>query len=268
MYHLTECGKICRRRVFTGEPLTLISFLLDPGMLPFTGALLFVAGLLIIELVMSLLGASLMGDAGGDAEFDVDAGVDGFDGVDGADSLDVADLDSAEAFDLEGIEGAGATSGGIASWLGFGQVPFVLWLAGTLTAFGLVGYGVQSAASGVFGGLLPWALAVPLSVIPALWLGRGFARVLGRMVPKTESSAISRRSLGNRRGVIAQGTARRGSPAQARVRDGYGNWHYVRVEPVDDGVEIPQGTEVLIRGGRGAILGAIPLDDVPPRVSP
>ena len=245
-------------------------------MLPFTGALMFVAGLLIIELIMSLMGASLMGDGAGDTDFDLDAGADGFDAADGLDAADgmdaadIADLDGVEGLEGADIDAAGTASapGGVAAWLGFGEVPFVLWLAGSLTAFGLVGYGVQSAASGLMGGLLPWALAAPIAVIPALWLGRWFARTLGRLVPKTESSAIARRSLGDRRGIIAQGTARRGSPAQARVRDGYGNWHYVRVEPVDDGVEIPRGTVVLVRGGRGPILGAIPLEDIPKRIDP
>ena len=72
-------------------------------------------------------------------------------------------------------------------------------------------------------------LALPLAILAGRW----FARTLARLVPKTETSAINRRSLGGRRGVIAQGTAVRGRPAQARVRDGYGNTHYVRVEPVD-----------------------------------
>ena len=115
--------------------MSLGSFLLDSGMLPFTGALMFVAGLLIIELIMSLMGASLMGDGAGDTDFDLDAGADGFDA---ADSLDAADgMDAADIADLDGVEGlegtdidaagtAGAPSG-IAAWLGFGEVPFVLW---------------------------------------------------------------------------------------------------------------------------------------------
>lgn len=250
----------------------MIEFLLDTGMAPFTGALMLVAGLLIVELVMSLVGGSLMGDADaadGLDSADVDAGMEfDADGVD-ATELDAGDIDGAE-FDPEGgdaMEGP-AGGGGIAAWLGFGQVPFILWLAGLLTAFGLVGYAIQVVASSALGTLLPWWGAAGLAALPALRLGGWFARTLGRLVPKTETTAINRRSLGDRRGVIAQGTAKRGSPAQARVRDGHGNLHYVRVEPVDDGVEIPQGTEVLIRGGRDAVLLAIPIDDIPTKEGP
>ena len=157
--------------------------------------------------------------------------------------------------------GPAAAPSGIAGWLGFGEVPFIIWLAGILTAFGLTGYLLQVIAQAALGVLIHPILAAGIAILPGLRIGRSIARTLGRLVPKTETSAISRRSLGDRRGIITQGTARRGRPAQARVRDGHGNLHYVRVEPVDDGVEIPTGTEVLIRGGRGPVLGAIPIDD-------
>lgn len=255
----------------------MINFLLDTGMAPFTGALMLVAGLLVVELVMSLVGGSLLGDGdaadgidSADADMGMEFDADGVDAaefdpgdIDGAE-LDGAELDGAE-LDPEGgdaMEGP-AGGGGIAAWLGFGQVPFILWLAGLLTAFGLVGYILQFASTSFLGTQLPWWGATALAALPALRLGGWFARTLGRIVPKTETTAINRRSLGDRRGIISQGTAKRGMPAQARVRDGHGNLHYVRVEPVDDGVEIPQGTEVLIRGGRGAVLKAIPIDDIP-----
>lgn len=108
---------------------------------------------------------------------------------------------------------------------------------------------------------MPWWAAAAIAALPGLRLGGMVARALGRLVPRTETTAIARRSLGDRRGTIVQGTARRGHPAQARVRDGHGNLHYVRVEPIDEGVEIRTGTEVLIRNGRGPVLGAIPIDD-------
>jgi hypothetical protein len=238
--------------------MAALDFLLDPNMAPFTGALALVAGLLVIELLASLVGGSLM--AGGSDGPDLDLGADGIDGADALDGVDIdgPDIDGPE---IEGLEGAPAGAGGIAAWLGFGQVPFILWLAGLLTAFGLIGYGVQVASTTAFGGLIPWWGATAIAAVPSLWVGGVFARTLGRLIPKTESSAISRRSLGDRRAVIAQGTARRGNPAQARVRDLYGNLHYVRVEPVDDDTELPRGTEVILMDGRGPVLFAIPIDE-------
>lgn len=293
-----------------------IALLLDPGMQPFTGALMLVMGFLIIELVLSLLGASMMGDgpdAPGDidadlgADFDADPGADfgadfdadfdagadpgGLDGPDMAaaipeahglhvDSLDVDGLDAVDAGGLEtdapeaaaaagdgssagGSSAGDPSAGGLAGWLGFGQVPFILWLSGLLTAFGLAGYLLQVVSVSTLGAPLGWPLAAAVVLVPSLAIGGRFARLLGRLLPKTESSAINRRSLGGRRGIVVQGTARRGRPAQARVRDGFGNWHYVRIEPVDDDVAIPARTEVLVRDGRGPVLLAIPLDNGP-----
>jgi hypothetical protein len=248
----------------------MLEFLLDPGMKPFSFALTFVAGLLMLELLMSLVGLSMTGDAadGADAadlgELDMT-----FDAPDVTDALDVEALDldglDVDALDVEAAEAldTGVASPGLSTWLGFGQVPFILWLAGMLTAFGLSGYLIQLGAVQVLGGQLAWFLAVGLAVPPTLIVGRWFARTLARIVPKTETSAINRRSLGGRIGVISQGTAREDSPAQARVRDGHGNMHFVRVIPADAGVELPAGTEVLVMSGPTPVLRAIPIDDIP-----
>lgn len=240
--------------------MSAFAFLLEPEMMPFSLALALVAGLLVLEVVMSLVGLSIMGE-GADADFDTELDVDfeaDFEpeietGLDGASELDA------------GADGPATTAStsGLSSWLGFGDVPMILWAAGMLTAFGISGYVLQSGSSAALGTLLPWSAAVPLSLPPTIVAGRWFARTLARLVPKTETSAINRRSLGGRRGVIAQGTAQRGRPAQARIRDGYGNTHYVRVEPVDDGASYPQGTEVLIRDGRGPVLLALAIGDTP-----
>ena len=243
--------------------MSILSFLLDPGMTPFTAALAFVAGLLLLEIVMMTIGASLMGD-GPDADFDADVAGDFDADLDADFDADVLAEPGAE-LDPEIGEGPASLDGptGIAGWLGFGQVPLILWLAGMLTAFGIIGYTLQLIATNVLGGTLPAILAAAIVIVPSVRAGRWVARTLGRLVPKTETSAINRRSLGGRRGVIAQGTARRGHPAQARVRDGYGNLHYVRVEPVDDDAHYPTGTEVLIRDGRGTVLLALSIDDTP-----
>jgi hypothetical protein len=47
------------------------------------------------------------------------------------------------------------------------------------------------------------------------------------------------------RGTVTQGTARRGSPAEVRLRDRHGNTHYQRCEPWHEADVIPEGTEVV-----------------------
>jgi len=142
-----------------------------------------------------------------------------------------------------------------------GEVPFAIWLAGFLTAFGLVGYTLQGVLNGVLGAPLPALFASLIAFVPALAISARFARFIGKIMPKLETTAISSRSYGGRRGVITVGTARRGNPAQARLTDGYGNTHYTMVEPMNDDDAFPQGTEIAtIRLSDGS-LRAIRIDD-------
>lgn len=234
----------------------MVEFLLAPEMAPFSFAFLLVMGLVVLELVFLLLGGSLIGmDADGpsldaEAEFDFDAE---FDQNLGGDT-DVAP-DGGEA-EID----AGGPSGPLA-WLGLGDAPFVLWLAGVATSFGIAGYGVQLLSNSLFGGLIPAAIIAPLAFIPGVLGGKIIARAIAAAAPKTETSAISRQFLGGRVGVITQGTAVKGRPAEARIVDRHGNAQYLRVEPREDGVTIPQGTDVIIFRPVGDIYPVMPFGD-------
>ncbi len=225
----------------------------SPHMQPFAVSLGVVVGMVVLELVMMLMGASLLGgdsDVSLDAEpgLDVDAGFDAEAGFE-------ADLEGAEA-----VSGGDGVSG-LAGWLGLGEAPFAIWLAGFLTAFGLAGYTLQAVLNAVIGAPLPAFIASVIALPVALAISARFARFIGRIMPKLETTAISSRSYGGRRGVITVGTARRGNPAQARLTDGYGNMHYAMIEPMKDEDAFPQGTEIAtIRLSDGS-LRAIRIDD-------
>jgi hypothetical protein len=72
------------------------------------------------------------------------------------------------------------------------------------------------------------------------------ANGISMIMPKTETSATQIRLLGGYRGVISQGTAIRGKPAEAKIKDRHGNIHYLRVEPFADEAVYSQGSEVMI----------------------
>ncbi len=219
----------------------MTDLLFAPYMTPFAVALGLLFGLMTLELIAALLGGTLMGLGGGEADLDVDVDVDvnvdmGFDA-----EVDIdADVDAAEAVDSD------VSAGGLASVLGMGKVPFLIWLGAFLLAYGLGGYLLQSMLMQTFG----WALPAPVAGLGLVPVGLGFARQFGglfaRLIPKTESSALSENHLGRTRGVVTVGTAARGKPAQVRITDRHGNFHYVQAEPVDDTAMIAQGTEVLV----------------------
>lgn len=225
--------------------------LLSAPYVPFAFALTLLLGLLVLEIVFAVMGGTLLG-----------SDPDGIDGPDiDVDAPDIGDLD----LDLDGIEidpdvfeladlaeaevdapaNAGSL-GALTAWLGFGRMPAMIWLAVMLMAFGLSGITLQSLAEGLLGRPVgPWPAGLVAGGI-AIWFTRGFGALFARLLPRTETSALSERHLGRRTGVITQGTAARGRPAEVRVTDRYGNLHYLRAEPLRDDAEIPQGTEVLV----------------------
>ncbi|MCT4555196.1 MAG: YqiJ family protein [Pelagimonas sp.] len=223
--------------------------LLTGPFVPFTFALALLTGLLILELILGLIGGSLMT---GDSDFDLDIDAPDLGDLDLDIDLDGLNIDPA---DLElgdatlGVDDPDApeiTDAAPAAWLGFGKMPFMIWLASMLMGFGVTGYVLQSVLNGVLGFTLPAGLAAIPAAIIAVGFTRRFGAIFARLLPKTETQSLSERHLGRRAGIVTQGTAARGRPAEIRVTDRYGNTHYLRAEPLRDDAQIPQGSEVIV----------------------
>lgn len=218
--------------------------------LPFALALTVVAGLFALEILSALLGASILGAGGDGADLDLDLDIEAdFDlsadmGVDFAEAPEL-DLEADASSDFH------TAPSGVWGWIGLRDVPFLIWLVSFLTLFGLSGLMLQSAVFAMFGAMLPAALAVALAVIPAIAVTRVIANWVALIMPKTETSAVRSRHLGGCRGTITQGTARRGKPAEVKVRDHYGNIHYLRVEPLHETDVFEQGADVRLIRKRG-----------------
>ena len=54
------------------------------------------------------------------------------------------------------------------------------------------------------------------------------------------------------------GEARRGSPARGRVRDAYGQTHYVMVEPTDEDASLATGDTALLVRRDGELFFGLP----------
>lgn len=220
----------------------MFEIFLAPEALPFSIALAVVAGLFVLEIIGSLLGATILGlgsdgpDIDIDADFDLSADID-FDAPDIDVMADVADMPTSPA--------------GILGWLGARDVPFLIWMVSFLTMFGLFGLIIQSFVSGIFGVPLFTVLAAALAAVPALAITRVIANWVALIMPKTETSAMRTRFLGGHHGTITQGTAARGKPAEAKIKDRHGNMHYLRVEPLDDDGIFPKGSDVTLIRKRG-----------------
>lgn len=218
----------------------MIAVFLAPEALPFSIALAVVAGLFILEILGSLLGGTILGLGGEGPDIDIDAD------FDLSADIDVADLDVAAD-----IGDAPSTPAGLLGWLGARDVPFLIWLVSFLTLFGLSGLIVQSIAIRAIGTPLFTWLAVAIALLPAVAVTRIIANWVALIMPKTETSAIRKRFLGGHHGTITQGTAMRGKPAEAKIKDRHGNMHYLRVEPLDDDGVFDQGSDVTLIRKRG-----------------
>lgn len=155
--------------------------------------------------------------------------------------------------------GLSDAEGALSRWLGWlriGEVPVLMLLIVALTAFGLIGFALQSLARHSVGFFLPgWIAVMPAAVLslPAVRVCGGW---LHRFLPRDETTAVSADSLVGQIAIVVMATARRGAPAEAKARDIHGQTHYFLVEPDQDGQEFPAGTEVLLLERRGTVYQA------------
>lgn len=192
--------------------------LLEPHNLPFAIAII----VLLFIAVAQLIG---IGDVFEGAEADVD-----FD------------------FDADAPDGlaAGGLAESVMSLLGLGRVPFLIWLVVLLFLFAAIGVAGQQTAIALLGSPLNMVIASLGAGAAALPLNGLLTRPLARLLPQDETSAVDTRSLVRRDAEIQVGTARRGSPARAKVIDAYGQPHFVMVEPHDPDAALVEGETVLL----------------------
>lgn len=192
--------------------------LLEPHNLPFAIAIML---LLFIAAAQALGIGDVLEGAEADVDFDLD--------VDAPDGL------SAGGF-LDGVMGL----------LGLGRVPFLIWLVVLLFLFAAIGVAGQQIAIGVLGSPFNMVIAALGAGAAALPLNGLLTRPLARLLPQDETTAVDLRSLVRREAEIQVGTARRGSPARAKVIDGHGHPHFVMVEPHDPDAALVEGETVLL----------------------
>jgi len=219
----------------------MFGFLLESAFTPFTMALALLFGLLGAEVIAVFLGGSLLASEGladpkttgltvADFDLDIEAGID-------LGTLELAEIEA---------EAPAVPAAGTLTRLGIGDVPVMIWLVVLLVGFAVSGIGVQL----IVGDLLGSDLAVGLATIPAglfgLWFARQFGPAFTRLLLKAKTDGMPERVLARRRGVVTQGSASRGRPAEVRVMDRFGNAHYVQAEPLQDRDTLEQGADVLV----------------------
>ncbi len=218
--------------------MSTLDFFLAPQNGPFTVAAVITLVIAIVQFLSLLLGLGLtealdelMPDL--ETEADLDADID-------------ADLDPGEPGLLEQFFG----------WLNAGRVPMLVLLIVFLSSFAGTGYAVQAFATG-FIGLLPSILAGPLAFAAALPTTRGASRVLGRVLPKDETYAITPEDLVGEIATVTLGPVERETAGKAKVMDAHGNLHFVRVRSARPDASFDIGAEILLVRREGSVFEAI-----------
>ncbi len=150
-----------------------------------------------------------------------------------------------------------AASDGLLALLGLGRLPLLLWLALFLMIFGVIGYAGQQFWHALTGSLASAWLAGPVALVASLPITGAGARVLARIMPQDETTAVAVDSLIGRFATIQTGTARPGSPARARVTDMHGHPHFVMAEPDNSDQVLHEGEEILLVRREGEVFRAI-----------
>jgi hypothetical protein len=194
--------------------------LLRPECLPFSIALAVTAGLALLEGIGLLLGAGV-GHA------------------------------------LDSVFGELPALDHLFGWLHVRKLPALVVLICACTCFGLSGLVLQRACLEGLGHLLAPLPAAGVALITSLPLLHLTLKVVARLVPRDETSAVARASFVGRVGLMLQADASKHAPAQAKLQDSFGQTHYLLVEPEDDEQVLAAGEEILIVRQHGSRFTAI-----------
>jgi membrane protein implicated in regulation of membrane protease activity len=206
-----------------------MDLLLAPEAKPFAIAALILIGLIGVELIATLVGASLS------HWVDHSAGLDHGDGH----------ADDHGQF------------GGALDWLNTGRVPLLVLIMLALGAFAFVGFVLAAIARAVWLPL-PWPIASLVAAAAAVPLVRSGSRAVARIVPRDESYAVDDTDLVGRTAEVTVGPLDEGLPGRVKLRDVHGNWHFLRARAAKGHAPMPVGSIVLLVDRDGTAFLAIP----------
>lgn len=200
----------------------LISFINQPQNFIFTMSILLMIGIGFLEIILLFIGNSLN-------EFLPE-------------TPNLPDIGASS--DISGI----SSFAELFAWLNQGRIPFILILISFLTSFGLIGLISQNIYFVITESLLSsWILFLPVFII-SLFVVRVISKVLAKILPRDETTAIRPESFIGGIATIVNGVAVKGRQAEAKWIDRFNQTHYFQVEPVEDGLSFEKGDTVLIIG--------------------
>lgn len=221
----------------------MVDFFLSSGNAPFTVAIVIMLFMTVLELISASLGMGISDMVDSVLpEFDAD--------------IDV-DVDVEADFDISAGGGVTDSLVRLLTWFRIGEVPVIMLFIIFLTGFGLSGLIVQFTAIQLIGTTIPTITAVVPAILCAIPTVRFCGGLLGKYMPKDETYVVSEKSFLGQVTTITTGVARKGAPAQAKLKDKHGQTHYVLVVPDDGDESFEQGETAIIVSQNGSVFSVI-----------
>ncbi len=134
------------------------------------------------------------------------------------------------------------------AWLNFGKVPFIIILLLFLFLFACIGYNLQLVLTNLGLGLIPATAMAPIALVASIYPLKWGNAIMGRIIPKDETNAISSDTFVGRVATITIGEATHERAAEAKLRGPLGRTHYIMVRADREAAHFKQGEHVLIVG--------------------
>lgn len=200
----------------------MLDQLFAPANLPFSVALGVVVALALLEVLTLVLGFALSSVI--DSALDLDHGI-----------------DIHADFDHDGVPDAPVVMQAL-DWFNVGAVPLMILLIIGAAGFGMTGLTIQSISGNAFN---PWIVCIPafLGGLAAVKLCGGVAK---KFVFREFTEAVSNDSMLGSQATITIGGTQKGHPTQAKLKDKFGQTHYVLVEPLRDLDTFELGATVIL----------------------
>jgi hypothetical protein len=135
------------------------------------------------------------------------------------------------------------------SYVNPNKVPFSMVLISLFFVFSFIG----TLLINIFG-LLPLFISLPITFVLTLFSLRHITSLIAKVLPKETSEVVSTNSFIGKKVLILDSIAKRDLPARAKIKDIYGEMHYIRVEPLNDNDTFHEGENVLIIEKKGLIF--------------
>jgi hypothetical protein len=145
----------------------------------------------------------------------------------------------------------------VLGWFNVGKVPALVMLILFSSTFGMVGFTIQAFAESLLGRDLHVGLASAIAVVVALLALRFLGTKLAKFLPRDETQVVERKSFTGELATITVGTASYQHPAEAVVKDVYGQAHYIMVEPQYEGDVFVSGTRVVLTARTATTFKAV-----------